>query len=99
MLWKALHNFFKWIKQHLHIKSFWGITENAVRIQIYTAIIAYCLIAIIENELKLGRTTFEVLRILSVSLLDKTAIKDLFKHDKTTDNIDNSYGLQLSLNF
>ena len=91
--------FFKWIKQHLHIKSFWGITENAVRIQIYTAITTYCLVAIVENELKLGRTTFEVLRILSASLLDKTAIKELFKHDKTTDNMDNSYDLQLSFNF
>jgi len=50
--------FFKWIKQHLHIKSFWGISENAVRIQIYTAITAYCLVAIVENELKLGRSTF-----------------------------------------
>lgn len=42
--------FFKWIKQHLHIKSFWGVTENAVRIQIYTAITAYCLVAIVEHE-------------------------------------------------
>jgi hypothetical protein len=91
--------FFKWIKQHLHIKSFWGITENAVRIQIYSAITAYCLVAIIENELKLGRTTFEVLRILSASLLDKTDIKDLFKHDRNKSNMDNSYDLQLSLNF
>ena len=91
--------FFKWIKQHLHIKSFWGITENAVRIQIYSAITAYCLVAIIENELKLGRTTFEVLRILSASLLDKTVIKDLFNHDKNRSNMDNSYDLQLSFNF
>jgi len=91
--------FFKWIKQHLHIKTFWGISENAVRIQIYTAITAYCLVAIVENELKLGRSTFEVLRILSASLLDKTVIKELFKHDKTTDKIDSSYDLQLSFNF
>ena len=91
--------FFKWIKQHLHIKSFWGISENAVRIQIYTAITAYCLVAIVENELKLGRSTFEVLRILSASLLDKTAIKELFRHDETTDNMDSSYDLQLSFNF
>ena len=66
---------------------------------IYTAITAYCLVAIVENELKLGRTTFEVLRILSASLLDKTAIKELFKHDKTIENMDNSYDLQLSFNF
>jgi hypothetical protein len=51
-------------------------------IHIYSAITEYCLVAILENELKLGRTTFEVLCILSASLLDKTVIKDLFKHDK-----------------
>jgi len=91
--------FFKWIKQHLHIKSFWGISENAVRIQIYCAISAYCLVAIVENELKLGKTTFEVLRILSASLLDKTAIKVLFIHDKNEKNMDRSNDLELPLIF
>jgi len=91
--------FFKWIKQHLHIKSFWGISENAVRIQIYCAISAYCLVAIVENELKLGKTTFEVLRILSASLLDKTAIKELFIHDKNEKNMDRSNDLELPLIF
>jgi len=71
--------FFKWIKQHLHIKSFWGVTENAVRIQIYAAITAYCLVAIIEHDLKLNRSTFDVLRILSMSLFDKTPIRELFE--------------------
>lgn len=70
--------FFKWIKQHLKIKSFWGTTETAVRIQIYSAIIAYCMVAIIEHDLKLHRSTYEVLRILSASLLDKTPVKELF---------------------
>ena len=91
--------FFKWIKQHLHIKSFWGTSENAVRIQIYTAIIAYCLVAIVESELKLGRTTFDVLRILSASLLDKTGIIELFKHDEKANNMDNGIDLQLPLIF
>ena len=62
--------FFKWIKQHLKIKSFWGTTESAVRIQIFTAITAYCMVAIVEHDLQLHRSTYEVLRILSVSLLD-----------------------------
>jgi len=79
--------FFKWFKQHLKIKKFWGNTENAVRIQIYSAIAAYCLIAIIQHDLKLDRTTYEVLQILSISLTDKTCLKDLcnktnFKNDK-----------------
>ena len=70
--------FFKWIKQHLKVKSFWGTTENAVRIQIYSAIITYCLVAIVGNELKLERSTYEILQILGVSLLDKTPINELF---------------------
>jgi len=91
--------FFKWIKQHLHIKSFWGISENAVRIQIYSAITTYCLVAIVEHELKLGKTTFEVLRILSASLLDKTVVIELFKHDKKENKINSSFELQLPLIF
>ena len=74
--------FFKWFKQHLKIKKFWGNTENAVRIQIYSAITAYCLIAIIQHDLKLDRTTYEVLQILSISLTDKTCLKDLFNKTK-----------------
>lgn len=69
--------FFKWIKQHLKIKSFWGTSENAVRIQIYSAITAYCLVAIIAAELKTGRSTYEILQVLGVSLLDKTPVNEL----------------------
>ncbi|WP_245832438.1 IS4 family transposase [Massilibacteroides vaginae] len=63
--------FFKWLKQHLKIKKFWGTTENAVRIQIYAAICTYCLVAIIQHDMQLGRSTYEVLQILSISLTDK----------------------------
>ena len=70
--------FFKWIKQHLKIKSFWGTTENAVRIQIFSALIAYCLVAIVGIELKIGRSTYEILQVLGISLLDKTAVSELF---------------------
>ena len=56
-------------------------------------------VAIVEKELKLGRTTFEVLRILSASLLDKTAIYELFKHDKNATYMENNYDLQMALNF
>ena len=59
--------FFKWLKQHLKIKRFWGTTENAVRIQIYSAICAYCLVAIIQHDMHLDRSTYEVLQILSMS--------------------------------
>ena len=69
--------FFKWMKQHLKIKSFWGTTINAVKIQMYCAIIAYCLVAIIGNKLKVDRSIYEILQILSISLLDKTPIKEI----------------------
>jgi len=76
--------FFKWLKQHLKIKKFWGTTENAVRIQISAAITAYCLVAIIQHDMQLQRSTYEVLQILSISLTDKTPLKNLF--DKTYSN-------------
>lgn len=91
--------FFKWIKQHLHIKTFWGVTENAVRIQIYAAIIAYCLVAIIEHDLKLNRSTFDVLRILSMSLFDKTPIRELFEKTESVDDIIEVSSAQLCFNF
>jgi hypothetical protein len=69
--------FFKWIKQHLKIKSFWGTTLNAVKIQIYSAVITYCLVALVGYKLKVGRSIYEILQILSISLLDKTPIKEI----------------------
>ena len=62
----------------------WGTTENAVRIQISVAIITYCLVAIVQHDMKLKRSTYEVLQILSISLTDKTHLRDLF--DKTNFN-------------
>lgn len=80
--------FFKWIKQHLRVKRFWGESENAVRIQIHVAIITYCLIAIIEHDLKIGRPVFEVMRILGKSVLTTDSIRDLFLPFKEADNPD-----------
>lgn len=74
----GMWNSFFMINQHLKIKSFWGMTGTAVRIQIYSAFTAYCIVAIIEHDLNLHRSTHEVFRILSASLLDKTPIKKLF---------------------
>ena len=76
--------FFKWLKQHLKIKKFWGTTENAVRIQISAAITVYCLVAIVQHDMQLKRSTYEVLQILSMSLTDKTPLRELF--DKTYSN-------------
>lgn len=82
--WK-IELFFKWIKQHLKIKSFWGTSQNAVRIQIYSAIIAYCLVAIVGNDLQINRTTYEILQILGISLLDKTPVNELFANVNIND--------------
>ena len=90
--------FFKWIKQHLKIKSFWGTTENAVRIQIYCAVISYCLVAIIEKDLMINRSTYEVLQVLGISLLDKLPIGELFFNANKNDVKELSSD-QLTLNF
>ncbi len=70
--------FFKWIKQHLKIKKFWGTSENAVRIQIYSAITAYCMMAIVQKKMGLKRSIYEMLQIASISLTDTTPLRDLF---------------------
>ena len=77
--------FFKWLKQHLKIKKFWGTSENAVKIQVYSAIIAYCLVAIMQHDMKLNRSTYEVLQILGISLTDKTPLRNLFSKTKFND--------------
>ncbi len=70
--------FFKWLKQHLKIKKFWGRTENAVRIQIYSAITAYCMMAIVQKKMNIERSIYEMLQIVSVSLTDISTLKELF---------------------
>lgn len=70
--------FFKWLKQHLKIKKFWGNSENAVRIQIYSAIISYCMMAIVQKKMRIERSIYEMLQIVSISLTDTTPLKDLF---------------------
>ena len=59
--------------------KFWGTTENAARIQISSAIIAYCPVAIVQHDLQLKRSTYEALQILSISLMDKTPLVDFFE--------------------
>ena len=77
--WK-IELFFKWIKQHLKIKSFWGTSANAVKTQIYIAIITYTLVIIIKGKLKLKQSPYEILQIMNVSLMDKTLLPLLFKN-------------------
>jgi hypothetical protein len=69
--------FFKWLKQHLKVKKFWGTSENAVKIQIFSAIITYTTVAIIKEKLNSSLTNYEILQILNISLLDKTPLNEL----------------------
>lgn len=70
--------FFKWLKQHLRIKKFWGTSENAVRIQIYSAITAYCMMAIVQKKMGIDRPIYEMLQLVSVSLTETTPLDKLF---------------------
>jgi hypothetical protein len=88
--WK-IELFFKWIKQHLKVKSFWGTTENAVRIQIYSAIITYTLIAVIKNKLKSPLSNYEILQIMSISLLDKEPLRNLLSNSVNQDVKEQNY--------
>ena len=76
--WKV-ELFFKWIKQHLKIISFWGTSMNAVTTQVYIAIITYTLVAVIKSKLKIKRSTYEILQIMSASLFDKTHLNELLQ--------------------
>jgi hypothetical protein len=66
--------FFKWIKQHLRIKAFYGTSDNAVKTQVWIAISVYVLVAIVKKELRINRSLYEILQILSLTLFEKTPI-------------------------
>ena len=73
--------FFKWIKQHLRIKAFYGTTPNAVKTQVWIAISVYVLVAILKKELGLEASMYEILQVLGVMLFEKTPVKSLFSAD------------------
>ena len=91
--------FFKWLKQHLRITDFYGTSENAVKIQIYAALTAYCLVAIVEHEMKLEMDTYDVLRILSTALLMKMPLRDLLDKENWVNDEMVSSGGQLTIDF
>ena len=76
--WK-IEMFFKWIKQHLKIKSFWGHSENAVKTQIWIAVSIYVLVAIAKKKFMLPQSLYEILQILSISIFEKMPINQLFQ--------------------
>ena len=73
--------FFKWIKQHLRIKAFYGTSENAVKTQIWIAVSVYVLVAIMKKRLNLNLSLYTILQILSVSLFEKILIIQAFAPD------------------
>jgi IS4 transposase len=74
-----IETFFKWIKQHLKIKSFWGTSINAVKTQIWVAISVYVIVLILKKKLNLSQSIYEILQILSINMFDKEPIYQLFK--------------------
>lgn len=79
--WK-IELFFKWIKQHLKIKSFWGHSENAVKTQVWIAVSVYVLVAIAKKRFTLQQSLYEILQILSISIFEKMPIQQLFQQSQ-----------------
>lgn len=73
-----IETFFKWIKQHLKIKSFWGRNKNAVKTQIWIAVSVYVIVMILKKQLKIDQSIYEILQILSINIFDKEPINQLF---------------------
>ena len=90
--------FFKWMRQHLRIKEFYGTTENAIKIQIYAAVVAYCMVAIVEADMKLNMTTYDLLRILQTALLLKIPLRDLLDKSNWA-RMPNEVDAQLTFDF
>ncbi len=90
--------FFKWIKQHLRIKAFYGTSENALKTQIWIAISVYVLVAIVKKRLKLDRSLYTILQILSVTMFEKTPILQVLSapnYENDTYDEDNQLNLLL----
>ena len=82
--------FFKWIKQHLKIKTFYSYSQNGVKVQIWTAICTYLLIAIMKKELKIDHSLYEILQILSVNIFERMPLNQLFRDFDCKDKEENN---------
>jgi len=93
-LW--IESFFKWIKQHLRIKAFYGTSENTMKTQIWIAVSTYLLVAIVKEKLKIELSLYTILQILSVTIVKKMPIFQVLTDCKITKfNHDNSIQLDL----
>ena len=91
--------FFKWIKQHLRIRRFFGHSVNAIHCQIWSAICAYLLVAITKKELRLERSLYEILQILSVNAFEQTSLRELLAKNATPAEFGESQNTQCLLGF
>jgi IS4 transposase len=78
--------FFKWIKQHLRIKQFYGTTEYAVKTQIWTAVSTYVLVAIVKKRLKIHASLYEMLQSLSLTIFEQIPLDTLFAQIRAVQN-------------
>jgi IS4 transposase len=92
--WK-IEIFFKWIKQHLHIKAFYGTSPNAVQCQIWIAVCTYLLIAIAKKKLDLAISLYTFAQTLGLTLFEKTPIKELFYDKNLINNLSDENQLSL----
>jgi len=81
----GIETFFKWIKQHLKIQTFWGYSENAVKTQVWIAISAYVIVIIAKKKLNLSQSLYEILQMISLSAFDRTPIRNLFEVENYQD--------------
>jgi len=87
---------FKWIKQHLRIKAFFGTSQNAVKTQIWIAVSVYVPVAIVRKQLRLEISLYQILQILSVTLFEKTPLLQVFQPTDSQEHLLDS-GNQLNL--
>lgn len=92
----GIETFFRWVKQHLKILSFWGHSENAVKTQIWIAIATYVIVIIAKKKLNLSQSLYEILQMVSLSAFDKTPLQKLFSEKKYQDVKEHLYN-QLKL--
>ena len=81
----GIETFFKWIKQHLKIQTFWGYSENAVKTQVWIAISAYVIVIIAKKKHNLSQSLYEILQMISLSAFDRTPIRNLFEVENYQD--------------
>ena len=89
--------FFKWIKQHLRIKAFYGTSENSVKTQVWIAVSVYVLVAILKKRLQADQSLYTILQILSISQLEKEPLQSLLSHENYQMPIDTETSEQLLL--